>query len=736
MKLYLIMKVNSTLVFVQILLIIVPIIINPKMIEDGNINPLFVKSQQNISSKNTSKVLTYKSKPLILNIGSQALLSYNYDPLMTIYGPDILRNSLIYDSLVTYDVQSGDLSPSLAKQWIVSEDSKHWIFHLRDDVYFHDGSKFNSTSVKFNYDRILDPSNLAYLSSDIWDFYDPDDFPLDSVEIISEYVVIINFFRSYTAFIHEEFPLVSPSSFNESGSLVQPIGTGPYMLDVSSSNETFYCYTRFPYHFRGLAPFEEVHFHVLNMEGSEFHDAILNKEINFLPSEIPQEIKSDEEWLVQQIDTSTTHLMGYFNHLNPVLANQNVRKAINHAINRSYLINTLFDGVGTPMHSLLPPGTPFVDETLQGFPYNLSYANILLDDAGFIKGSDDYRFSVDLVGMTLLTNCTKLLNIISENLRAIGIQTTIDLDYDYGRFYNGEYDIYIFGSGGIPDPSFLRDYLHSESIFNTGKYNNSLMDELLNRGETTPIKQEREYYYSLVQSLIEFDAPVLFTNFLKDKFALTKNLTHLVNIDKATQMVFNYTYSSDNPKLYRLSKDIKIMEPNENNFVFEYKDFSIPEYAVYFPDADTVLTPTRQTPGTVTVTMTNQLRNIVPTRTDKGKFISITVSNDDVEYYLRSYFDNDEIMNFSKIKELGLQQWNEKEEVWQNLKTIDSNQTLRYIEVKVKGDVILQFGEITRATFQYLPLAIFLALITGGIVFLMVYWNFTQFQHLKERFKL
>ncbi|MFX1504774.1 MAG: ABC transporter substrate-binding protein [Promethearchaeota archaeon] len=729
------MKINSTLVFAQILLIIVSMIFNPEITEDRIINPLMVESQYGISSKNSSELLINESKPLILKIGSQALLNYNYDPLKTIYGPDILRNSLIYDSLVSYDVQSGDISPSLARQWIVSEDSKHWIFHLRDDVYFHDGSKFNSTSVKFNYDRILDPSNPAYLSSDIWGFFDPDNFPLDSVEIVSEYVVIINFFRSYTAFIHEEFPLVSPSSFNETGSLVQPIGTGPYILDLSSSNETFYNYTRFSYHFRGVAPFEEVQFYVLNMEGSEFYEAVLKNEINFLPNEIPQEIKSDEEWQIQQINTSTTHLMGYFNHLNPVLANQNVRKAINYAINRSYLINTLFDGVGTPMHSLFPPGTPFVDEALQGFPYNLSYANILLDDAGFIKGSDGYRFSVDLVGMTLIANCTKLLSIISENLKAIGIQTTIDLDYEYSRFYNGDYDIFIFGSGGIHDPSFLRDYLHSESIFNTGKYNNSLMDELLIRGETTPIKQEREYYYSLVQSLIEFDAPVLFINFLKDKFALIKNLTNLVNIDKAFKMVFNYTYSSDNPKLYRLGKNIKLNEHNENNFIFEYKDFSIPEYAVYFPDADIVLTPNGQTPGTVTVTMTNQLRNVILTKTGEGKFVSVNVSNKEVDYYLRCYFDTEEIINSLKIEELGLQQWNEKEAFWENLKTVDSNQTLRYIEVKVKGDIILQFGEITKATFQYLPLAFFLTFITGGIVFLMVYWNFQRFLQLKGRFK-
>ena len=712
---------------------------NPEITRKESFNPLFMDSQLKISGENGSNFLMDESKPLILNIGTKLILnySYNYDPLMTIYGLDILRNSLIYDSLVYYDAQSGKAFPLLASQWIVSEDSKHWVFHLRDDVYFHDGSKFNSSSVKFNFDRILDPSNPAYIGSvqGGWDFYSPDNFPLDSVEIISEYIVIIHFFRSYAPFISEEFSMVSPSSFNESGSLVQPIGTGPYMFDLSSSNDTFHNFSRFSYYFRGLAPFEEVHFLNLDLEGSEFYEAILENGINFLSGEIPQEINSDEEWQVQQLNSSFPHLLGFFNHYNPVLANQNVRKAINHAINRSYLINTLFDGAGTPMYSLIPPRWPFAEETLQGFPYNLAYANSLLDDAGFIKGADGYRFSVDLAGITTLTNCTRLLNIISENLNAIGIQTTIDLVYDYNRFYDGDYDIFIIGLTTMTEPSLLRDSLHSESTFNTGRYNDSLMDELLIRGESTPIRQEREYYYSQVQSLIEFDAPLLFMNFMEKKFALTKDLTNLVHLKNLIQIIFNYTYSSGHRGLYKISQNSILNEDIEKSILFEYKDFSIPEYAIYFPDADTVLTPIGSTPGTVTVAMTNYLKNIVPTGTEKGKFISITVSNEDVEYYLRCYYDNDEIINLLTIKELKLQQWNETGESWENLKTIDSNQTFRYVEVKVKGDIILRFREIL-VTFQYLPLAIFLTLLTGGTVVLVVYWNFRYFKRLKGRFNL
>src|SRR5690242_2564630 len=43
----------------------------------------------------------------------------------------------LYNSLVEVDSQL-NIRPSLARSWDISEDKKTYIFHLRDDVYFHD----------------------------------------------------------------------------------------------------------------------------------------------------------------------------------------------------------------------------------------------------------------------------------------------------------------------------------------------------------------------------------------------------------------------------------------------------------------------------------------------------------------------------------------------------------------------------------------------------------------------
>jgi len=59
----------------------------------------------------------------------------------------------LYDTLV-YPTPTGDPIPHVATSWDVTEDSLHWTFHLRDDIYFHDGTKVTADDVKYSMDRL------------------------------------------------------------------------------------------------------------------------------------------------------------------------------------------------------------------------------------------------------------------------------------------------------------------------------------------------------------------------------------------------------------------------------------------------------------------------------------------------------------------------------------------------------------------------------------------------------
>ena len=60
----------------------------------------------------------------------------------------------VYEGLVT--LKNGEVSPVLCENWEISPDGKEYIFNLRKDVVFSDGSKFNSSIVKKNFENVLE----------------------------------------------------------------------------------------------------------------------------------------------------------------------------------------------------------------------------------------------------------------------------------------------------------------------------------------------------------------------------------------------------------------------------------------------------------------------------------------------------------------------------------------------------------------------------------------------------
>ena len=52
---------------------------------------------------------------------------------------------------------TGDVLPSIAKNWYVEDDNLTWIFNLRKDATFHNGKKITAYDVKYSLERLLSP---------------------------------------------------------------------------------------------------------------------------------------------------------------------------------------------------------------------------------------------------------------------------------------------------------------------------------------------------------------------------------------------------------------------------------------------------------------------------------------------------------------------------------------------------------------------------------------------------
>ncbi|MFX0087080.1 MAG: ABC transporter substrate-binding protein [Candidatus Hodarchaeota archaeon] len=118
-----------------------------------------IESEFPLQQRAQAAVTNAESTLSTLTIGHYGDPYVNYDPAILADFDQWRRLSLIFDTLVNYDPETRTLSPGLAKQWIVSNDSKYWLFTLKQNILFHDGSKFNASSVKFTFSRLFDPEN-------------------------------------------------------------------------------------------------------------------------------------------------------------------------------------------------------------------------------------------------------------------------------------------------------------------------------------------------------------------------------------------------------------------------------------------------------------------------------------------------------------------------------------------------------------------------------------------------
>lgn len=136
---------------------------------------------------------------------------------------------LFFDYLVYLD-EDGKPGPWLARSWDISPDGLSYTFHLRDDVTFSDGTKFNAEAVLVSLEHMRDPvtkSSLAgrYIA------------PYARGEVVDEYTFRAHLSEPFSSFLEvlaqSWLAMYSPKAVRENaaGLITRPVGSGPFVLE-------------------------------------------------------------------------------------------------------------------------------------------------------------------------------------------------------------------------------------------------------------------------------------------------------------------------------------------------------------------------------------------------------------------------------------------------------------------------------------------------------------------------
>jgi peptide/nickel transport system substrate-binding protein len=416
----------------------------------------------------------------------------------------------VFDGLTTYKEGTTEIEPSLATSWDVP-DPMTYIFTLREDVTFHDGTPFNATCVKYSFDRVM---TLAGPPSYLFGM-------INQTEIIDTYTVKITLYLPFAPFpsimANPVASIVSPTAvenlgedFNEN-----PVGTGPFRFDQWSPGNELVLTANAAY-FGGPPRLEKIVFKSI-LESSARKTALELGEVDMVvgshvsPTDLPELENNPDIWILEGVGSSIEYLG--FNMLKPPLNDSRVREAISYAIDYDAIINEAMEGSAERVGGPLPSSILGYKE-LPLTQRDVSKASQLLENAGYGGGFDiTLTYNIESLSRRLVAER------IRNDLADVGITVAIKgLDWDSALTEYLEMGHELMLNSWFPDyfdpDSYLFPQFHSGSAapFGANVFGlvDSEIDALIEAGLQSTDSEERKQIYGEAQEKIVGEIPCLF----------------------------------------------------------------------------------------------------------------------------------------------------------------------------------------------------------------------------------
>ncbi|MGE5630345.1 MAG: ABC transporter substrate-binding protein [Caulobacteraceae bacterium] len=413
---------------------------------------------------------------------------------------------LVFDGLVYID-ENLKAQPALAESW-ENPDPTTWIFKLRDNVYFHNGTKLTAKDVKYTYDTILDEKFAAPYRS----LYEP----IKSVEAVDDLTVKFTLSNPYAPLLsYMDMGIVPADAASQPDFASNPIGTGPYKFVSWSKNNNivFEANDKF---WGGTPKTKKITYYIIP-DNTTRVAALESGDVDFVHSPLsPQDIsrmKGDSRFVVEE-----TNGLGFtyacFNFASPVMSDLKVRQAVAYMINKESISKDIYQGMDKPgVSPIIPPSWAYSDK-ITNFEYNPDKAKQLLAEAGWkdsdgdkILDKDGKKLTITLSTHTEDPNRVQTVEFLQNELSQIGVDAKVSTTewptFD-SNLMNGKFDIAIVGWLGLTDPDrAMYTQFHSKGGNNFGKFNIPELDQLLEKGRTTTDQNERATIYQQAAQIVD-----------------------------------------------------------------------------------------------------------------------------------------------------------------------------------------------------------------------------------------
>ncbi|MEZ5174966.1 MAG: ABC transporter substrate-binding protein [Acidimicrobiia bacterium] len=387
---------------------------------------------------------------IVIAIGSEPS---SLDPQIRDDGGERAINDNIYETLLARTPE-GELVPGLASAMPTQVDDTTWDITIREGISFTNGNPLTAEAVAASFNRIIGLGE----ESEQFGFF----APITKAEAVDATTV-----RLTTNGPDPVLPsrlywikVIDASLADNADFAENPVGTGPYKF-VSWSRGSEIVLERNDDYWDGAPAIEEVTFRFIEEAGTRL-SGVLSGEIDLMTNLSPDDIDVPPKSMSVVGGEQPTMIVST---IDGPTADVRVRQAMNYAIDKEALANSLYAGkaVVTQCQMLRPAYTGYNDD-LSAYPYDVEKAKSLIADAG-AEGA-----TIDIVGESgRWLKDRELIEAVANYWADAGLNPNVQI-FEFGEYLNRLFDretrasaIFVSMSNELLDASRTYDaYYHMD----------------------------------------------------------------------------------------------------------------------------------------------------------------------------------------------------------------------------------------------------------------------------------
>ncbi|MCP4349311.1 MAG: nickel ABC transporter, nickel/metallophore periplasmic binding protein [Desulfobacterales bacterium] len=390
----------------------------------------------------------------------EKVLRYSWDKDVGPLNPHLYHQNqmfaqaMVYESLLRYG-ENGKIMPWLAERWKISPDGREYTFFLRKGVKFSDGSAFNAMAVKKNYDSVMLNSKRHSWLGVIAQYKD--------TKVVDDYTFKLVLKKPFYAVLQELTTIrpvrfLAPSAFPNSGNtadgIKKPVGTGPWVLSEYSFEE-YAIFKRNKSYWGEKPKIDKIIIKIIP-DSEDRIRAFESGEIDLIYGsgqirlDVFKRLKESGKYNWGISKPITTRSFGFNTKRSPV-NELNVRKAIQHAVNKDEITKEILNATEHKADALFAKNLSYANINLSPYAFNPQKAVALLEKAGWkLSPGTEYRskngrplefdiyfLDTDAVQKAIVTSIKKDLKKVGINAKPAGEEK----DFFHANLKAGEFDV-------------------------------------------------------------------------------------------------------------------------------------------------------------------------------------------------------------------------------------------------------------------------------------------------------